>query len=802
MTDEALAHLDVVELADDVPAAWCGRQFAQWGARVTIVELPGGTPLRRAAPLVERGGAVVSAMWECVAVCKQAVACGDDADARAALRARIAAADVLVTDFTPARLAALGIGLDVLEREASGTVVVHVSPFGLSGPYADWSGSDLVVQALSGYLSINGEPGREPLLACANVMRGAVGVAAFVGALAALHRGGGELVEVAALEAIGSIVPFTRSQLERRPEPRTGGASTGVRIYPFGDGHLSIRLIDEPAFAKLKRVAGIRDEDVPPALRTPAGREDHAALGAWLERATAGLAVDDAFVRLLEEPPPVGLFKEVPQVLADPHLAATGFFSHVPHPQAGELPIAGPAARLSATPARPPRPAPSPATLPITADAPPRRRHRPSRGGLPLAGIRIVDLTQAWIGPYASMLLADLGAQVIKVESHTRPDIWRAATRPAHSPGVANPRAHIVNTNPNFISVNRNKPELALDFRHERARELCRALVAKADIVMENYTPRVLERFGLGYQRLRQVRPDIIVTSFSGYGAEGPYADYKANGTTIEAIAGWDALFGYAGGPPMVVGFYQADAITGLQMAALTLVALVHRDRTGNGQRIEGSMFEAAVGYIGDELIASALGATTPRRGNRRDDLVPHGAFPCAGDDRHVAIAVGSDREWAALVQASGDPVLAAARWATHAGRRADADALEHALAAWTRRHRAEDVQARLQAAGVAAGVVASTFDALADPHLRARHWFQPIFHPDIGVTDFAGTPWRFRSSTFAAHTPPPRLGEHSRAILARELGLADAEIDALESAGVTGSVLARDDDTGAVASR
>ncbi|HZU77324.1 MAG TPA: CoA transferase, partial [Dehalococcoidia bacterium] len=268
--------------------------------------------------------------------------------------------------------------------------------------------------------------------------------------------------------------------------------------------------------------------------------------------------------------------------------------------------------------------------------------------------------------------------------------------------------------------------------------------------------------------------------------------DFKANGATIETIAGWTALFGYPDEPPMSLGEMEADPLSGLQMAAHTLVALEHRARTGHGQRIDGSMFEAAAGYIGEEILLAQTSADQPHpRGNRDRAMAPQGAFPCLGLDSWIAITVRDDRDWRALLGVAGEASqLRDPRFATAAGRLALVEAVEAAVAAWTATQDARELMSRLQAAGVPAGVVLKTDEVPHDSHIQARGWFRPLDHPDLGTHLYNGYPWRFARSPLAWGVPPPRIGEHSAAVLAERLGIGDEKYERLVAAGVTGATL------------
>ena len=400
--------------------------------------------------------------------------------------------------------------------------------------------------------------------------------------------------------------------------------------------------------------------------------------------------------------------------------------------------------------------------------------------------MKIVDVTQAWVGPFAALLLAHLGADVVKVESHRRPDVWRRWS--ANPVPLTHVSASEVNASPNFNSVNRNKRSLCLNFKTDEGRALFARLAADADIVMENYTPEVMGRYGFDHATLAAKNPRLVMSSFCGFGKTGPLSPYKANGTSIEGFGGWDWLHRHDGEPPMAMGFYQADPISGYQMAAVTLVALIHQRRTGEGQAIDGAMYEAAAGYIGETLLAAQLGRLPERLANHDADAAPHGVYRCAGQDRWVAIAAPDELAWSALVRLA--PSLNRPQFATRAARLRNAQALDAAVSDWTHQHEPEALMQKLQAAGVPAGVVRSIGEALECTHLAARGWFSALDHADVGRHRYNGEPWRFAGLFPREDLPPPRLGEHSREILRERMGLSEAEVERLIQADATGEVL------------
>ncbi len=796
MERPALAGARVLELAGGVAAAYCGRQFALWGADVVVLEPEGGSPLRHLGPHAEIEGRPESLLWQTVAANKRAISLAHTCPDKEALLDLLRRADVLVTDWIDADLDRWGLTLADLRERLPGLVLVSVSPFGLDGPFAGLVGSELVVQALSGYASLNGEKERAPLKAPGHILGYACGVSAFVAALAALisrlESGRGRFIEASELETLTAILPLLRIEYTGEHPRREGGPSTGVRAHRCRDGWVTFIPPPDDQLAEYGEALGIAEDEWPPLV----DGEDLASRRAKLLPLLAGKVrdrtADEVFHGLARRRVVCGKVASPADLLADEHLAARGFFGTLHHPHLGDLPFAGAPTTLGRTGAAPPAPAPGDnekprATEPGWPSVETRTAGTGEADGLPLAGVRIVDLTQAWIGPFAVMLLADLGADVVKVESHNRPDVWR---RWVADPFPANENAAVENSSPLFNSVNRNKRSLCLDLKTAEGLDLLRRLIGEADCVLENYTPRVMSRFGLEWQDLAKTNPGLVMTSWSGFGKTGPLSDYKANGTSIEALAGWDWLHRYPGGEPMVMGFYQADAICGLQMAATTLVALFHSRRTGQGQAVDGSMLEAATGYLGEVLLDAALGREQTPPGNGDPDHAPHGVYPCAGEDRWIALAVDSDESWQRLATVSGREDLGDPAFDRHRDRIANAEKLDEALAGWTCGEQAEHLMGRLQAAGVAASVVRFTPEVMACGHLERRGWFRRIDHPDMGEHRYNGHPWRFAGLPERSDSPPPRLGEHSREVLGERLGLSDDEIDDLFERGVTGAVL------------
>jgi crotonobetainyl-CoA:carnitine CoA-transferase CaiB-like acyl-CoA transferase len=409
-----------------------------------------------------------------------------------------------------------------------------------------------------------------------------------------------------------------------------------------------------------------------------------------------------------------------------------------------------------------------------------------------LQGIRILDLTRVWSGPLAVRILTDLGAEAIRIESRGQrgpaavPD-WQVKRSGFYPNDERGERGW--NRNAFINEMNRNKLGVTLELNRPEGVEIFRRLVAISDVVIENYSPRVLGNLGIDYAHLRAMRPDIILVSMPGYGLSGPYRDRVAYGTTLEPEAGLSCLMGYPDRGPQRLGVAYPDPVAGIHAAGAVLLALWHRRCTGEGQHVELAQIESAIAMIGEFVLAYQLtGALPSRLGNRHPWMAPHGCYPCRGEDRWVTIAVRSNSEWQALCDMLGQPWLGAdQRFATPLSRWHHQEALDAIIAAWTRERDAFEVMRALQQAGVPAGVVCDGRDLATNPHLAARGFFPRLEHPDAGTHFYPGLPIHLSRTPAAYRTDAPALGQHNRFVLAELLGLTEARVDALASAGIIG---------------
>ncbi len=399
-------------------------------------------------------------------------------------------------------------------------------------------------------------------------------------------------------------------------------------------------------------------------------------------------------------------------------------------------------------------------------------------GRAPLAGVRVADFTWVWAGPFCTLQLAHLGAEVIRVETATRPCVTRLLPPFADfQPGP--------NRSGYFNQYNQGKKSIALDLKRPEAIAVARRLCAASDIVVENFAAGVMDRMGLGWEILRQLRPGLVMIALSGYGATGPDSDKVSYGPAQVPLSGMSSVTGYRGFPPMHVGISYGDPTGGLHGAVAVLAALLHRARTGEGQYIDLSQWETSMAVLPEAVVAWTMNGTAPERdGNRDPQMAPHGVFRAAGEDRWVAIAVEDDAAWARFVAAIGQPGLANdRRYATAAGRKAHEDALEELVSTWTATRTPEEATGILQAAGVAAFTAATNQDLAEDPHLEARGFFVELPHDVVGTRKHVGVPWHMSESDCRVRRAAPCLGADTDQILRDVCGYSEGEIARLRDA-------------------
>ena len=412
----------------------------------------------------------------------------------------------------------------------------------------------------------------------------------------------------------------------------------------------------------------------------------------------------------------------------------------------------------------------------------------------PLKNYRVLDLSRIWAGPYCTKLMADMGAEIIKMESLSVYDSHRGPINPAR--GIAaypdgEPGDEPWNRNGWFNCLHLSKYGITLELTSETGRNVFDQLVSISDVVIENFRQGSLERLGYSYETLRRLRPDLIYVSMPAFGNSGPWQKYLAYGIGQEQLSGMAHMTGYRGEGPMKSGINHGDPITGSHAAGVLLAALRYRKRTGKGMYIDVSQQESAVSLIGADVLAYQLTGEEPqRRGNRSPYFAPHNSYRCAGEDRWVAIAVTNDEEWRQLAQLVGGSELSAdPRFATLAGRLENEDQLDDLISGWTVDKKAYDLCHLLQREGVPASPVMGGPDLLADPHYAARGTFVRINHEQVGKKTYPGIPWKMSATPGKARWASPTLGQHNRQIYGELLAMPTDDIAALEEQGIIGTI-------------
>ena len=792
----ALDDLRVLDLTDE-RAIYGAKLLADLGAEVVRPEPPDGDPLRRRGPVVE-GATPGTSLWHAFfASSRRFVTLEPHTQAGGTLLQRLVdRADVVLA--SSGAFAVAEADLDEARRRRPELVVVETSSFGPDGPWRDYLAPDLVAGALGGAVATTGDVDTPPLKTFGELNFILSGAYAAIATLAALYRirfaGAGQRVHVPVHQCIASCLEHVLLwywHQDKMPNaagpalPRRGSLhwTNAYVVMPAKDG--AIMVTPTPSFDN--QLVWLIEKDaqedlLDPKYQEPEHRRDYIrrfmeVLRNWVSTRD----VEELFFEAQEHHAPYGWVLSIDKVAENPQLEARDWWVEYP---IASTSIRGPGApyRFDDTPWQlGPYGGVGAETEAVKAMArtsprqPPSAQPRPETpstpGDRPLTGVRILDFTHVLAGPFATRILADLGADVVKVVSSVR-------TGP-NAPGGAY-----------YVMWNRNKRALALDMSHDGSRVTCRQLAEVADVVIDNFSVGVLDRWGVGYDTVSASNPGVVYVQMSGMGDGGPWSSFVTYAPTIHALSGLTYLTGVPGRKDIGIGFSYNDHCAGLHGAFAILAALEARRHTGRGQRIDLSQFEVGVGLAGPSLLDYfANGRTAQPTGNTLpyDCAAPHGCYPCGGakseavvDERWVAIACMTDAQWHALREVMGDP-----RWSrdpalgTARGRMDSAD-LDANVGAWTRTLTATEVMARCQAAGVPAGVVQTGADlGDVDPQLRQSGFLFPIDepHPVLGQTYADRLPIRFEDTPCDVYRRTRRVGEDNVAVLADWLGMTEDEV-------------------------
>ncbi len=814
-----LEGLSVVDLTTTLAGSYCTKLFVDAGADVVKAEPPGGDPLRRrrvvgsTAPTGDH-----SPLSSFLHAGKGSVVADlTTAAGRAEVLDLAASADLLVESADPGAMAALGLGPAVLHAANPGLTIVSITPFGQTGPWAHRPATEFTLQAASGSIGGRGTPERPPVAAGGQLGDWIAGAWAAIGGLAAWRRahatGRGDHVDVSVLECLS----ITLNPFEPLHASLTGDRDHFMHhvfqrsvevpsIEPALDGWVGFAMLSAQQWQDFTVMIDRPDLADDPGLAQQLGRwprrhdvED--AVHAWTQQHTVDEIVELAGAfRIPVAPvgtgatiPSMAHFREVgtyvdgsqPGVLWPriPYRLGRADSERADGEQADGEHADGEPADTRA-PSGPPRPAPHLGggwTLRTASTAPPAARGVTM---LPLDDLKIADFTALWAGPLVTHILGTLGADVVKVESVQRPDAIRYTS--SRGPDIDQWWEYSWL----FHGVNAGKKSVTLDLTRPEGLALAGRLIEKADIVIENFSPRVFESFGFDEDHVRRRAPQAVLVRMPAFGLRGPWRERVGLAQTMEQLSGMANLTGYPDGPPTNPRG-PCDAIAGMHAAFAALVAIIDRDRTGQGQLVESVMVNAALNVAAEQVIEfSTHGNELRRNGNR--SMLGHlqGVFSCAGDEKWLALAVESAAQSEALVDWLGHP-----DWAEMSGGKfptddaALHDELEQHLAAVFATCDLDDTVAALSKAGVPAEVVVLPGDIEENPQHLARAFFEELQHPVAGAQRYPGLPFHLAEGPDRwFHTPPPLIGQHNDVVLRDELGLSDDERRTLGELSIIGT--------------
>ncbi len=790
-----MGEIRVLELGSGVSAAHAAGLFADQGADVVKVEDALGDRTRRRGPFPgDQLDPEQSGLFLALNKNKRGVSLDlDDEAGRAQLTRLIDWADILIHNYPRVRAEELGLAPAALEARRPDLVVLSLTPFGVTGPYRDFRAEELTLSNAGGWANLcpaaTGRTDLPPLKVFGQQCNFVASVAGATAAMAAYfdvsRTGVGEHVDLSVQEYVASVLENGVPQYTYAENVATRYAPRLLipwSIFEASDGPIFLVCVEQDQWERLVELMGRPEWTELEVFVDNLGREEnqdmvHSFVQEWFGKRT----VDEIYHQGQKHRICFAPVMSLKQMAESAHLCEREFFVEAEHPRAGQL-------RYLGSPIRTREGGP-----PVRRAAPLRGEHndellgsslQPRERGtelgevrLPLDGIRVVDLSWAWAGPFCAMNLAHLGAEVIRFESEGRPDLYRrlAIIRPGTEPGL--------NCSGMFNQWNQGKKSVALNLSEPRAIELLKEIVAGSDVVLENFATGVMDRLGLGYEVLREANPRIILASITGYGQTGPYRNYMGYGPAIPPLTGLSAVTGFLGGGPCEIGISMPDPTAGITAAFAICAALQKRETTGEGERLDISLWEATAALTPEAWMEYAMNGGQPERaGNRDHEMSPHGCFKCSGEDDWVSIACASDDEWRALCNVVSPSLADDPRFRSLADRKANEDELEKRIEAWTLESDRWEVTRELQAAGVAAFPSFTPKDVAEDPHLNERGFLERLPHPEVGTQTHTGIPWRLHRRPNGVRSAAPVLGADTEEVLASLLGYSAEQIAQLRN--------------------
>jgi crotonobetainyl-CoA:carnitine CoA-transferase CaiB-like acyl-CoA transferase len=777
-----LTGLRVVDASDE-KGELCGRILADLGAEVIRVEPPEGAVSRRLPPFTDDGR--TSLYFATRNAGKRGARLDlSTAAGREALDALLADADVFVESGPPGEM-----DVAALRAKHPHLVVTSITDFGQDGPYRDYVGTDMVGVAMGGMLHRAGRPEKPPVMIPGNLAYDVAGIAGAFGSLMAFWKrmssGRGQHIDVSTMDAVAALSDWSLPNFSLNP---TQGKRAGAGIYTLyrcADGYIRMIILVAKHWRTLLEWVGRPEELMDPKYDHFINRlMEMDKIVPVLERFFLDKKKIDVAVAAQSRGIPATPLLRPSEVLENEHTRGRGTF--VPLEVAPGVTAQVPSGFLTVEGERAgPRSGP-PALGGESASAWTNESERgPLAAALgeasgeapayPLSGLRVIDCGVGAVGVEVGKFLAQYGAEVIKIESAGAPDFIRIIMSSY--------------MNPSFLSSNCSKRSFGVDLTRPEGRALVERLVAQADVFIENSGAGTFEKLGFGPDALQALNPRIVSFSSQSVGSYGPWRNWVGYGPNTHPVSGLQHLWNYPEDEEEPAGStaIHPDHLVGRIGAMAVLSGLIHRSHGGRGGHFDAAQFETPIGLMGDLFAKESLSPGSVRPlGNASSRGAPWGCYPCAGEDEWCVVCVRSDEEWARLQEALGRPDWAAdPRYASAADRMADREALDEHVAAWTREREPREVMEILQAAGVPAGIVAHPAHHMGDPQLAHRGYPKLVVQPDYEALMLEGPPFLGDDLPEVIVEPAPMLGEHTREIASRLLGLAESEIEALVEAGV-----------------
>lgn len=794
---QALQDLKVLELAG-CEGEYCGKLLADFGAYVIKVEAPDGSPCRREPPFInDEPGPDRSLHFLYFNANKRGITADiGTASGRATIRRLARDVDVLIESAAPGTLSALGLGYEDLRRVNPRLIYTSITAFGQSGPYRDYRANELVAFAMGGLMYLSGKPTAPPVNAPgrqAFLVGSAHAALAVLIALWHVQQGGtGQHIDVSMMDGLAAMENLVSRSANVGGHPRREGSqhrfATPGTIYRCQDGFVHMFVTNsqvgswERFLDWLGRPESLATEEFKDSVYR---RKQVAVVDRVVSEFVKDLPKQTVFEALQARHIPCAPVNTPLDFVHDVHIRSRGFVIDTVHPQHGSMEFPGPAFKCDSW--RFHKHAPSIGQdneavlgkIDLSEPAPidsKTARSVASQPSLPLQGVRVADFTHMVAGPYGTMQLAYFGAEVIKVESTARPDLWRIRE------GNKDVEASLP-----FADHNKNKLSVTMNLKSAEGRELARRLIAISDAVVENFSAGVMERFGFGYEELKAIKPDIIMIRLQGLGSSGPRKDYVTWGPSLMPFAGVSHLWNHPDdGPPVGSQTSYPDYIVSIHMAYVLMAALHQRQNTGAGQLIDIAQSEVTASLIGPALLDALVNNRVSQPiGNRSERRAPHGCYPCRGADEWCAISVADDEEWARFCAVTGKQLLIRDHgFDTLARRVANREALDALVSAWTREREPQEVMEILQSARVGAGRVSNGAMLAAEPHLRARGSLIEQEHPRQGRLTLPGIVVKLSETPGQVRRHAPLLGQDNRYVLQELLGLSADQIRRLRDSG------------------